>query len=139
MLIPRLDAAYPTCCFSRVHLEYSFTAWNAQTNKKSRLLESIQNNAARFVYKWYDWTTSIIARKYNIHRVTLHQKRNTHDLVMWYKIQFVMVNINFPSIVVLHPHDSHNQINHELSCIQVHHRVGCFGTPSICSQCYLPR
>ena len=78
--------------------------------QKTRLLEGIQNNAGRFMYQQYDWTTSVTALNHDLRWPTLQQRRNTHDLVMWYKVQFSMVNMKFPSIIVPRPRDSRDRI-----------------------------
>ena len=105
---------------------YASTAWNAHTAKNTRLLESIQNNAARFVHRKYDWNTSVTALKQDLNWPTLLQRRKIHDLTMWYKIHFGLVNINSPPVVLPRPRNSQDRIYHELSFIQVQHRVACF-------------
>ena len=128
-----LHAATPKCkaipfkALVRPRLEYASTAWNTHTAKNTRLLEGIQNNAAWFVHRKYDWNTSVTALNQDLNWPTLLQRRKTHDLIMCYKIHFGLVNINFPSVVLPRLRNSQDRLYHELSYIQVQHRVACFG------------
>ena len=125
-----LHAAPPKCksiaykALVRPRLEYASTAWSAHTDKNTCLLEKVQNNAARFVHQKYYWNTSVTALKKDLNWPTLQQRRNTSDLIMWYKVHFGLVAINFPPIVLLSPRVS--KFHHELSYNQVQHRKKCF-------------
>ena len=103
----------------RPRLGYASTAWSAHTDKNTRLLEKIQNNAARFVHQKYDWNTSVTASKKD-----LNSRHNTSDLIMWYKVHFGLVVINFPPVVLLSQHVS--KFHHELSYTQIQHGKKCF-------------
>ena len=75
----------------------------------------------------YDWNTSVTALKQDLNWPTLLQRCKTQDPIMWYKIHFGIVHINFPSVVLPRPRNSQDRLYHELSYIQVQHRVACFG------------
>ena len=128
-----LHAATPKCksiaykAFVPPRLEYASTAWNAHTTKNTRLLKGIQNNAARFVHRKYDWNTSVTAFKQDLNLPTLLQRCKIHNCTMWYKIHLGIVDINFPSAVIPRPWNSQDLLYHVLSYIQVPHRVACFG------------
>ena len=130
-LIQRTLHAAPLKCKSiaykalvRPWLEYASTAWSAHTDKNTRLLKKVEKNAARFIHQNYDWNTSVTALKKDLNWPTLQQRRNTSDLIMWYKVHFGLVAINFPPIVLLSPRVS--KFHHKLSYNQVQHRKKCF-------------
>ena len=106
-------------------LEYASTAWSLQTPGKIRLLESVQNKAARFVCRDNTGTTSAD------HRLKMYPKwdsvescRNTNDCVMWYKVHNHLVNMKFPTVVTQKPRIWRH--NHQLAYLRISPRIDAY-------------
>ena len=84
-------------------LEYASTAWSPQTSGKTRLLESVQNKAARFVCRDYSRTTSVSQLKTSLKWDPLEARRKAKDCVMRYKVHNHLVHLTFPTTVTPKP------------------------------------
>ena len=81
-------------------LEYASTAWSPQTSGKKKLLESVQKKAARFVTREYRREVESDDLVKNLNWDKLTTRRNTKDVVMFYKIKNNHVHLPFPPSVV---------------------------------------
>ena len=109
----------------RPKLEYASTAWNPHTKKNIDKLEKVQNKAARFVTKSYDYNTSVSALKQDLGWADLAARRKVRDCTMWYKIHYNHVFMTFPPQVQLKPRlakDNH----HNLAYLEIKPRVDVF-------------
>ena len=105
-------------------LEYASTAWSPHTLGKIRLLESVQNKAARFVCRDYSRTTSVSGLKSSLKWDWLESKRNTKDCVMWYKVHNHLVHMKFPTAVTQKPRLGRH--DHQLAYLHISPRIDTY-------------
>jgi len=84
----------------RPRLEYAAEAWNPYTITLVDKLEQVQRAAARFVYRDFRRTTPVTPMITNLGWDSLHVRRLLAQSVMFYKIHYQLVNIQFPSCVL---------------------------------------
>ena len=108
----------------RPKLEYATTAWNPQTPGKTRILESVQNKAARFVTRNYSRYSSVTNIKQQLNWPPLYQRRQARDCIMWYKIHHNLVNLPFPVQMVSKPRLG--RLDHHYAYLQLTPRVDAY-------------
>ena len=105
-------------------LEYASTAWSPQTSGKTRLLESVQNKAARFVCRDYSRTTSVSQLKTSLKWDPLEARRKAKDCVMWYKVHNHLVHLTFPTTETPKPRLGRH--DHQLACRHLSPRIDAY-------------
>ena len=130
-VIQRTLHATPNSCRATAYqtlvkpkLEYASTAWSPQTLGKIRLLESVQNKAARFVCRDYSRTTSVSGLKSSLKWDSLESRRNTKDCVMWYKVHNHLVHMKFPTAVTQKPRIGRH--DHQLAYLHISPRIDAY-------------
>ena len=130
-LIQRTLHAAPRSCketafkaLVKPKLEYASTAWSPQTPGKKKLLESVQRKAARFVTREYSRAVKSDDIVRELKWDTLETRRNTNDVVMFYKIHHQIVQLPFPPSVVPKPRLA--QHDHELVYLHVRPRIDAY-------------
>ena len=97
----------------RPQLEYASCAWSPQSKKYSKLIEGVQNAAARYATGQYSRHTSVSGLVKGLNWKSLEQRRMTEDLILFHKIEHGLIKINFPSAVqparTSNTRRSHNQ------------------------------
>ncbi len=95
------DVAYKTLV--RPQLEYGTSAWNPHTERNSKILESVQRQAARFVCHEYRRESSVNAMLSELNWDTLKTRRLIHQTDMFFRIHKGIVNINMPQNITYAP------------------------------------
>ena len=108
----------------RPRLEYASAAWSPQTAGKKKQLETVQKKAARFVTRDYSRETKSENLVHHLNWDPLEARRNSKDVVMWFKIHHHLVHLPFPSSVVLKPRISRH--DHDLAYLQVWPRIDAY-------------
>ncbi|XP_071798867.1 uncharacterized protein [Asterias amurensis] len=105
------ETAYNTLV--RPQLEFATSAWNPNTNRNIRIVESVQRQAARFVMKDYHQESSVSDMLTLLGWDTLHDRRLLHQVEILYKILHGQINITIPPNIILENRRSsrHNQTN----------------------------
>ena len=83
----------------RPQLEYACSVWNPFTKRNIHQIELVQHRAARFVFRDYSNFTHVTPMLKQLGWDTLEQRRLSHQLSMFYKIQQGLVGISLPSEV----------------------------------------
>ena len=83
----------------RPQLEYACSVWNPYTKRNIHRIELVQHRAARFVFRDYSNFTHVTPMLKQLGWDTLEQRRLSHQLSMFYKIQQGLVGISLPSEV----------------------------------------
>ena len=81
-------------------LEYCAPVWNPHHDKYKDQIEMVQRRAARFVLSRYNSTSSVTEMFGRLQWKTLKQRRKRAGLVVFYKIQYALVAIPLPPIVI---------------------------------------
>ena len=109
-LIQRTLHAAPRACretaykvLVRPKLEYATTAWSPHTSGKVKLLESVQNKAARFVTREYRREKKGADLVSHLNWDKLETRRKTKDAVMFFKVHHQLVQLPFPPCVIPKP------------------------------------
>lgn len=108
----------------RPKLEYASTAWCPYTKTNIEKIEKVQNKAARFVTKSYDYNTSVTGLKHELGWPSLAARRKVRDCVMWYKIHYAIVFVPFPSQLMSKPRPA--RFDHNMAYLEVIPRVDCY-------------
>ncbi len=97
---PKVKAALYTTMV-RPALEYASTVWDPHLQKDVKTLEQVQRRAARYVTKDYTSKTPgcVTAMVHNLHWDSLEDRRRNNRLVMLYKIQNNLVDINSTTFI----------------------------------------
>ena len=82
-------------------VEYGTVAWSPYTKKDTQKVESVQRRAARFVCNNYDRHSSVSNMLSDLGWQSLEFRRSVCDAVMFYKINFGLVKVDFPADVRL--------------------------------------
>ena len=80
----------------RPQLEYACSVWNPFTKRNVHQIELVQHRAARFVFRDYSNFTHVTPMLKQLGWDTLEQRRLSHQLSMFYKIQQGLVGISLP-------------------------------------------
>lgn len=108
----------------RPKLEYASAAWSPHTTTNINKLERVQNKAARFVSRSYDYHTSVSGLKRDLGWADLSVRRKAHDCTLWFKIHHGYLLIPFPFPVQQKSRLARN--NHDLAYQQLNSRVNCY-------------
>ena len=76
---------------------YASPAWNPHTTKGVATVESVQRRAVRFVCNNYRRSTSVSSLINKLNWSSLQERRTIIDLSLFYKIQYNLVALPFPS------------------------------------------
>ena len=86
------EAAYKT--YIRPQVEYCSTVWHPWQKHLTQRIEMIQRSAARYVQNDYHYKSSVTNMINKLKWSTLEQRRNHASMVMLYKINNKMVNVD---------------------------------------------
>ena len=85
------SVAYKTMV--RPQLEYASTVWSPHTDTDIQKVEAVQRRAARWVYRNYSYTSSVIAMMKDLNWRPLGQRCIDSRLIMLYKVTYDLVAI----------------------------------------------
>ena len=108
----------------RPKLEYSSAAWNPHQNDHENKLKGAQCQVARFICNNYDRTASVISMLQSLEWESLATWRLFNQCSMFYKFHFGLVNIPFPSCVILSIQQGRS--NHTLGYQTIQSRVNMY-------------
>ena len=92
-------------------VEYASCAWSPYQDTYIKLIEKVQNAAARFATGDYGRRTSVSGLVNSLNWISLEKRRMLEDLKLFHKIEHGIVNIKFPPAVF--PAQSVTRKNHE--------------------------
>ena len=86
-------ASYTT--YVRPTVEYAAAAWDPHTQRNTKKLEQVQQNAARYVLHDYDHRSDVTIMLQNLKWEPLDERRKQSCLAMLYYIMAHVVDINW--------------------------------------------
>ena len=98
----------------RPHLEYASSAWSPYTKRAIDDIEAVQRRAARFVLGDYNYgpNSHLSLKMSNILKwQSLHHRRASHDLALFYKIRSGICKNTFPDVVKSSPYRPNSYIH----------------------------
>ncbi len=84
----------------RPHMEYSSSVWDPHLEKDITRLEKVQNRAARYVTRNYDWQASVTAMKEDLQWPKLQERRFVARHTLFYKAQHEQITLPVPTSTV---------------------------------------
>lgn len=96
--------------FVRSKVEYASVIWNPWQINLTQKLESVQNKAARFIYKDYSHSSSVTALKSRAGLQSLSSRRKQARLLFLHKIYYF--NQELKKLLLLPPHHISPRIDH---------------------------
>ncbi len=83
----------------RPHMEYASSVWDPYLEKDITRLEKVQNRAARYVTRNYDWQASVTSMKQELEWPRLQERRFVARHTLFYKALHEQVALPVPSPV----------------------------------------
>ena len=109
--------------YVRPILEYASVVWSPHTKANKDKLEMSQRKAARFVFNNYSRYSSVTSMLHQLNWDSLEQRRNKATIIMFYKIIYNIVSVNFSEYL---QRTTNRTRGHQLKFLSISTRTNAF-------------